>query len=97
STARLGEREDLVASAEQQVRAREAELARAEWSLAQKRQTATQDAPVFDTLYREGEWIAAGRPVVVLLPPGNVKVRAFVEQTRVATIHAGDPVRVFVD
>src|SRR5689334_13037186 len=63
ATARLGEREDQVAAAEQQVKAREAELARAEWGLAQKRQSATQDAPVFDTLYRQGEWVAAGRPV----------------------------------
>lgn len=97
STARLGSRTDLIESAEQKVKVAEAELARAEWNLAQKRQTATQDAPVFDTLYREGEWVAAGRPVVVLLPPGNVKVRAFVSEARVSAIHAGDGVRVFVD
>jgi HlyD family secretion protein len=52
---------------------------------------------VFDTLYREGEWIAAGRPVVVLLPPQNVKLRVFVPQARLGSLHVGDPVRIFVD
>jgi HlyD family secretion protein len=52
---------------------------------------------VFDTLYREGEWVAAGRPVVMLLPPENIKVRAFVPETRIAAITTGAPVRVTVD
>jgi HlyD family secretion protein len=72
-------------------------LVKAEWDLAQKRQSAPQAGLVFDTLYREGEWVAAGRPVVALLPPQNTKVRAFVPENRVATIHPGDPVRVTVD
>ncbi len=35
--------------------------------------------------------------MVVLLPPQNIKVRAFVPETRIATIHRGDRVEVFVD
>jgi HlyD family secretion protein len=97
ATAKLGARTDQIESAEQQVHAVEAELAHAEWNLEQKRQTATQAGAVFDTLYREGEWVAAGRPVAVILPPANVKVRAFVKQTQLGSIHTGDPVRVFVD
>jgi HlyD family secretion protein len=96
-TAQLGSREDQVAAAEANVRALEASLARAEWSLSQKRQGAPQDGMVFDTLYEKGEWVAAGRPVVVLLPPANIKVRAFVPETRVGTIHPGDGARVYVD
>jgi HlyD family secretion protein len=52
---------------------------------------------VYDTLYRQGEWVAAGKPVVALLPPQNIKVRAFVPETRVGSIHYGDEVRVAVD
>jgi HlyD family secretion protein len=96
-TAKLGSRDDLVAAAAAEVHARDAALAKAEWDLSQKRQDAPQDALVFDTLYREGEWVAAGKPVVVLLPPPNVKVRAFVPQAKSSTIHPGDKVRVFVD
>ncbi len=72
-------------------------LARAEWDLSQKSQPAPQAGLVFDTLYREGEWVAAGRPVVSLLPPQNIKVRAFVPETQIGTIHLGDSVRVYVD
>lgn len=96
-TAKLGSRADQVIAAEANVRAVESALTKADWDLAQKRQTATQDALVFDTLYREGEWVAAGRPVVVLLPPRNIKLRAFVPQTRVGTLHAGGAVKVLVD
>jgi HlyD family secretion protein len=96
-TARLPSREDQIAAAEANVRATEAALAKAEWDLSQKRQLATQAGLVFDTLYQEGEWVAAGKPVVVLLPPPNVKVRAFVPQTRVGSIQPGQTARVFVD
>ncbi len=96
-TAHLGSREDQVAAAEAEVKSREAALAKADWDLAQKKQTATQAALVYDTMYRDGEWVAAGRPVVALLPPPNLKVRAFVPQAVVATIHPGDAARVSVD
>jgi len=96
-TAQLGARTDQVAAAEAEVRAREATLARAEWDLSQKRQTAPKAGLVFDTLYREGEWVAAGRPVIALLPPQNIKVRAFVPEPRVGALHPGDSVQVFVD
>jgi HlyD family secretion protein len=97
ATAQLGARSDQVAAAEANVRALEATLAKADWDLAQKRQSAPQSGLVFDTLYRPGEWVAAGRPVVVLLPPPNIKVRAFVPETKVGALHPGDPVRVSVD
>src|SRR5262245_15375600 len=96
-TARLGSREDQIAAATAEVESREAALVKAQWDLAQKRQTATQAGLVYDTLYREGEWVAAGRPVVALLPPPNLKVRAFVPQAVVAGLHPGDRARVFVD
>jgi HlyD family secretion protein len=85
---------DRARSAKDQDRQR---LTQAEWDLSQKRQSAPQAGLVFDTLYREGEWVAAGRPVVALLPPENIKVRAFVPETKVGSVHLGDRVRVTVD
>ena len=96
-TAQTGSRDDQIAAAEAAVRALQAALARADWDLSQKSQAAPAAGLVFDTLYRPGEWVAAGRPVVALLPPENVKVRAFVAETRVGAIHPGDPVSVTVD
>jgi HlyD family secretion protein len=96
-TAQLGSRSDQIAAAEANVRALEATLAKADWDLTQKRQNAPQAGLVFDTLYRMGEWVVAGRPVVAILPPAGIKVRAFVPEARVGSIHPGDRVRVFVD
>ncbi|MBX3327466.1 MAG: HlyD family efflux transporter periplasmic adaptor subunit [Nitrospira sp.] len=97
NTALLGSRTDQVTAAEAEVRAKEAALAKAEWDLAQKRQVAPKAGFVFDTLYREGEWVPAGRPVVVLLPPDHIKVRVFVSQAKLGAIKLGDQVQVMVD
>jgi HlyD family secretion protein len=96
-TARLPSRSDQIDAAAANVHALEAALAKTEWDLAQKRQSAQQAGLVFDTLYVEGEWVGAGKPVVVLLPPPNIKVRAFVPETRVGTLKVGQEVRVMVD
>jgi len=73
------------------------QYAQAQWNFTQKNQTAPQEGLVFDTLYRVGEWVEAGHPVVVLLPPRNIEVRAFVAEQQVGTVHAGDAAQVFVD
>jgi HlyD family secretion protein len=96
-TARLGSREDLVAAAEADLRAQQAVQARAAWDVAQKSQSAPAQALVFDTLYREGEWVEAGKPVVALLPPANIKVRAFVPEPRIGAVRIGDRIEVIVD
>jgi HlyD family secretion protein len=72
-------------------------LTQTDWSFDQKKQSAPQSGLVYDTLFRQGEWVAAGKPVVVLLPPQNIKVRAFVPETRVGSIHYGDSAQVTVD
>jgi HlyD family secretion protein len=38
-----------------------------------------------------------GRPVVALLPPENIKVRVFVPESRIASVHAGDKLQVTMD
>lgn len=95
--AELGARDDQVVAAEANVRALAAALAKAEWDIAQKHQAAPVEGLVFDTLYRPGEWVPAGRPVVVLLPPANLKVRTFVPESRLTSICPGDRVQVRVD
>ena len=52
---------------------------------------------MFDTLYRVGEWVPAGRPVVTLLPPQGVKLRAFVPETRLAGLRLGAPLETRID
>lgn len=96
-TARLGARSDQIAAAAANVRALESALIKAEWDLSQKQPRVRKSALVYDTLYREGEWVPAGRPVVVLLPPENIKVRAFVPETRIGSVQIGQKTRVRLD
>jgi HlyD family secretion protein len=88
-TARLGGRDDAIAAAE-------AALAQADWSVAQKSQSSPCTGLVFDTLYRAGEFVAAGNPVVALLPPENIKVRFFAPEADFGALRAGETVHVSV-
>jgi HlyD family secretion protein len=94
ATARLGARSDAIAAAAADVSAATAAKARADWNVDQKTQAAPRAGLIFDTLYREGEFVAAGNPVVVLLPPENLKVRFFVPEAEFAALTAGAAVRV---
>ena len=80
-----------------QVDAQSAALDKARWSFDQKQQYAPANGLVQDTLYRQGEWVAAGNPVVELLPPANLKVRFFVPQAALPRIKPGQTVGVTFD
>lgn len=95
-TARLGGRPDAIAAAEAEAGAAQAALDRAGWSIAQKNRSAPAAALVYDTLFHEGEFVAAGQPVVALLPPANLKVRFFVPEAGYAALKAGQAVKVAI-
>ncbi|MHB1351573.1 MAG: HlyD family secretion protein [Desulfobulbaceae bacterium] len=96
-TARLGARPDQVAAARAAVAAAQERVAQAKWALAQKQPVAPQDGLVFDTYYVPGEFVPAARPVVSILPPGNVLVRFFVPEEAVAALAPGSKVSVRMD
>jgi len=52
---------------------------------------------VQDTYFTEGEWVPAGRPVVSLLPPGNVKARFYVQEASLSGIAIGRQIQVGCD
>jgi HlyD family secretion protein len=95
--ARMPAREDEIRAAQAAVLAARAALAQAEWRLAQKTGEAPAAGLVVDTLYRPGEMVQAGTPVVQLLPPENIKIRFFVPQAQVAQIAVGQRVRIACD
>lgn len=97
STAKLGARTDEIAAAQAEVEAAKSRVEQAAWTLAQKSQAAPAAALVFDTLYSQGEWVPAGRPVAVLLPPENIKVRFFVPEEKVGSIRVGQEAQVRFD
>jgi HlyD family secretion protein len=96
-TARLGARADEIQAAEAEVTAARAQLAQADWRLDELSQVAPQAGVVVDTLYRSGEWVTAGAPVVSLLPPENVKVRFFVPEPSLGRVAIGDRVQIACD
>jgi HlyD family secretion protein len=80
-----------------QVASQSAALDKAQWSFDQKQQSAPTNAFVQDTLYRQGEWVAAGNPVIALLPPENLKVRFFVPQEALPRVKIGATAKVTFD
>jgi HlyD family secretion protein len=79
------------------VSAAQAALDQAQWRLDQRHVAAPVSGRVADTLALPGETIAAGAPVVSLLPPGNIFVRFFIAEPDLATLHRGDPVSIRCD
>jgi HlyD family secretion protein len=95
--ARMTARADEIGAAEAAVAAAQATLAQAEWRLAERAAEAPAAAAVTDTLYRTGEYVSAGAPIVELLPPGNVKLRFFVPEPLLGGLQIGDPVTFACD
>jgi HlyD family secretion protein len=55
------------------------------------------DGTVQQIYFRPGEMVPAGRPVLSLLPPGNIKVRFYVPESVLPGIAYGDLIRVTCD
>jgi HlyD family secretion protein len=74
-----------------------ARLDAARTRLARRKVASPVTGTVEQVYFRPGEVVAAGRPVVALLPPGNLKVRFFVPQGELPGIALGDKVGVTCD
>ena len=96
-TARQPARAQERAAAAAQAQAASSALAAQRWRLAQTTQAAPADARVTDTFYRVGEWVAAGQPVLALLPPAQRKARFYVPEPEVGALHPGDAVLLACD
>jgi HlyD family secretion protein len=95
--AKLPAREDQIRAQGAQVEAARAAVSQSSWKLDQKKIAATQGGLVVDTMYRVGEWVPAGSPVVRMLPPKNVKVRFFVPETLIGALKPGRNVSIHCD
>lgn len=95
--ARQAARTDEVAAAEADTRAATADLALASWRQDQTARAAPVAGQVFDVLYATGEVVAAGSPVVALLPDGALKLRFFVPQHELGRAAVGATVQVACD
>lgn len=97
ATSKLGGRTDAIAAAESTVEAARAALKQARWALEQKTLRAPVEGTIYDTYYKPGEWIGAGRPVVSILAPGYLKIRFFVPEAMRPKFSPGTGLRIRLD
>jgi HlyD family secretion protein len=83
--------------AEATLRTSEARLNSSQTRLARRKVSSPAAGVVQQVYFREGEMVPAGRPVLALLPPENIKLRFFLPETMVPTIAIGDIVKVGCD
>jgi HlyD family secretion protein len=95
--ARLPGRHQQLKAQYNQVQAARAALAQADWRVDQKSVAAPQAGLVYDTMFRQGEWVTAGSPVVRMLPPQNIKVRFFVPEPALGSLALGHRVSLHCD
>jgi HlyD family secretion protein len=97
SLAKAAARPDTINAARAEVNAASAQASQQAWAQAQKSRSAPMASMVYDVLFRPGEWVPPGQPVVVLLPDQGVKVRFFVPQADLAKVKVGQLVAVRCD
>lgn len=79
------------------LRVAEARVNTAQTRLARRRAVAPIAGTVQQVYFREGETVPAQRPVLAILPPGNMKVRFFVPEKDLARVAVGQEVRIGCD
>jgi RND family efflux transporter, MFP subunit len=83
--------------AEAALRQAKANLECAQTRLARRNAHSPSDGTIEQIYYRPGETVPAGRPVVALLPPGNLKIRFFAPQAALPELNYGDVVGISCD
>lgn len=96
-TAKLPARSDEIKAADAAIEAAQGTVDNAEWQLARRTAHAPTDALVYDIIFYEGEFLAAGQGAVSLLPPQNIKVRFFVSEADLPTLSYSQTVMISCD
>ena len=79
------------------LRVAEAQVNTAQTRLARRSGFAPVAGTIQQIYFREGETVPAQRPVVSIMPPGNMKLRFFVPESALPTLSVGEEVRVSCD
>jgi HlyD family secretion protein len=83
--------------AEAALRTAEARLNSAKTHLDRRRVVSPVAGTVQEIYFRTGEMVQAGRPIVSIMPPGNIKVRFFVPQATLPKISIGKRIAIQCD
>jgi len=83
--------------AEATLRTAQARLNSAQTRLARRKVFSPVAGTIQQIYYWGGELVPAGKPIVAILPPSNLKVRFFVNEATLPTLKIGDTVTVACD
>jgi HlyD family secretion protein len=97
TVAQMASRDEDIAAARESLAAAQARQVAAATKLARRKLAAPVTGTVQQVYYRPGEMVPAGRPVISILPPGNIKIRFFVAEAMLPQIALGAPVDVTCD
>jgi HlyD family secretion protein len=84
-------------AAQSALREAEARVNTSQTRLARRSIASPVSGTVQQVYFRPGEMVTASKPIVALLPPGNIKVRFFVSETVLPRISYGQTVTVRCD
>ncbi|MBV8698559.1 HlyD family secretion protein [Bradyrhizobium sp.] len=84
-------------SAVSSLRVAEARVNTSETRLARRKGFAPVAGTVQQIYFREGEMVPAQRPVLSIMPPGNMKIRFFVPEAELPKLSIGEEVKVTCD
>ena len=84
-------------SAVSALRVAEARVVTSETRLARRQGFAPVAGTIQQIYFREGEMVPEKRPVLSIMPPGNMKIRFFVPETELPKLAIGDEVKVTCD
>ena len=79
------------------LRVAEARVNTSQTRLARRIGYAPVEGTVQQIYFREGETVPTQRPVISIMPPGNMKLRFYVPETELPKLAIGDEVRVTCD
>jgi HlyD family secretion protein len=83
--------------AEAVLRTAQARLNSAQTRLARRKVFSPVGGSIQQIYYRAGELVPAGKPIVAVLPPSNLKLRFFVNEATLPKLKLGDPITVSCD
>jgi HlyD family secretion protein len=79
------------------LRVAEAHVVTSETRLARRKGFAPVAGTIQQIYFRDGEMVPAQRPVLSIMPPGNMKIRFFISETELPKLAIGDEVKVTCD
>ena len=79
------------------LRVAEARVNSTQTRLARRKGSAPVAGTIQQIYFREGEMVPMQRPVLSIMPPGNMKIRFFVPETELPKLSIGDEVKVTCD